>query len=1454
MEKKVKNRKKNIWRKLIKWISLTLGLIVLLIIITVVFFTDDFLKLLIEDFVYYESRKVYKIELKDIDYDITSNTLNIYDVKLIPDTVRYNELTNEGDMKSPLYEFYVEDFSIEKMRFLTLYFNNELIIDKILVKNPRLEQIGKKITKEKKPHKRFTAEIKRISTKYLNKFSVKEIVLSDGIFDFYRDIKDTLMATNFQGISLYLKDFIIQRKGSCEKDQRVLFSKDLEFKVENIKTDIKDTKHIMGIDSIIVSSIKNEIAVNGIVLNSGNDENLVANNIKIPEILFKGTEIFRLIFDSYLFCDSILILTPEIRIKGSNNKKEKTPNLNTINKESLYALISDRVKGIAINDIYVKKGMFEKTNDNNDNKPSFKVSEFDFILEGITLDSSNIKEKQKLIIADNANINVQDMKIETGKNGSKILIPAMSLNTFVSSIIIDSANLMMQSEDNGMSNILVPGLSIKGINFTNLSFLSDLHLNKVLLKDPYFNISSKKNDKNKDVKTDNKAIISLPVLIDSLEIINGKYNMAYSDVMKGENTYDINCPDFDLDVNYLKFNPAYSGTDSMIMISGLEVKLNNLIANDRKENQFLKSEMLYLSTYDSLLDLNKPQVRICDRCDKDTLQSQSTSAYFNMDRLSVEGVNLLDIYYLKDIVAKKVTFKNPVLKIDDYYEGNDSTGELTHSFIRQKFSNTLKNIRFDHINMENANIDLNREINDGIASILRDTFSIDFFGFDISDNTEETDNLFFSDSINVNIRDYVLDYTRIHHKISIEAFYLKTGSKSTSLYGFDMIPDKNANINSSYSIYLPVLKIADLDFKKLFFNNDLSLGSINFYNPDITILNVKNDKHKSNDSLVFKISNPGFINNTTIKTIGLNNGKIKLQTIKDTSRSTLLAGSFDIHAENILMDSATTFRLFNDTLFTNDIDINFHKIYGDVNNIYSYQTDDVDISIRDKNARISGLLIKPILADINDSVMKTIEKKSIYNISLSDLKIEEINYQDFFSGKGINIGSFEVDTSDITVYNRKKEKSVIKNTNHKLDLTLPSNIDKLFIEQMNFKNIKMLLHQFSDNKSNNFNINEISGYVENFLLDSTYKSDNRFLFSDDIRLTSNGYAFYSEDSMYCFTIGKINLTTGEKSISIDSLQLEPQYPKYKFAKAKGYQTDRMDLSVDRLYFSGIDFNTILKKDKFISDKLTLNGFYLNAFRDKSMPFPEWQKRKMPQDMIKSIPLLVDIDTVQIKNGYINYGERLKENLKDGEVYLSVFRGYLYGLTNDTLAGKNLRVETYFDIMGEGKTKAYLDMPLNTVNDTFHFYGNIAKMDLSEFNPMTKNLFGVAIKRGYGRLTYVQMYGNKNFVTGQMLFPYRRFKIQLIDRFTGKKGGIGDGILSFLANEILLKSNNPKFGSKVRVGEIYCKRDPRKAIFNFIWKGVLSGIESTLGYNKREQRKEFRQYKKKKRELRRNKNK
>ncbi len=85
-------------------------------------------------------------------------------------------------------------------------------------------------------------------------------------------------------------------------------------------------------------------------------------------------------------------------------------------------------------------------------------------------------------------------------------------------------------------------------------------------------------------------------------------------------------------------------------------------------------------------------------------------------------------------------------------------------------------------------------------------------------------------------------------------------------------------------------------------------------------------------------------------------------------------------------------------------------------------------------------------------------------------------------------------------------------------------------------------------------------------------------------------------------------------------------------------------------------------------------------------------------------------------------------------------------------------------------------------------------------------------------------------------PYSRKKEKL-------KKGVLSPLISFMINDLVVKSNNPKFARKPRVGQVYFERDTQKSVVNYVWKSVLSGLMSTMGFNTKAQKQERKEVKK-----------
>ena len=145
---------------------------------------------------------------------------------------------------------------------------------------------------------------------------------------------------------------------------------------------------------------------------------------------------------------------------------------------------------------------------------------------------------------------------------------------------------------------------------------------------------------------------------------------------------------------------------------------------------------------------------------------------------------------------------------------------------------------------------------------------------------------------------------------------------------------------------------------------------------------------------------------------------------------------------------------------------------------------------------------------------------------------------------------------------------------------------------------------------------------------------------------------------------------------------------------------------------------------------------------------------------------------------------------------------------------------------------------------FWLTGRSETMDLTKLNKLTQNVIGVAITSGKGSIDVPLVSGNSLNSKGTLTFRYKKLKLALYNRDQqALQTGFKSRFMNFMINDLLLKSNNPRFVRRVRKGQVYFKRDTEKAITNYLWKSVLSGMMSTMGFNTKEQRQEKREMKK-----------
>lgn len=326
--------------------------------------------------------------------------------------------------------------------------------------------------------------------------------------------------------------------------------------------------------------------------------------------------------------------------------------------------------------------------------------------------------------------------------------------------------------------------------------------------------------------------------------------------------------------------------------------------------------------------------------------------------------------------------------------------------------------------------------------------------------------------------------------------------------------------------------------------------------------------------------------------------------------------------------------------------------------------------------------------------------------------------------------------------------------------------------------------------------------------------------------------FFTADGFYTLKAKTLNLSKSRHSsfISLDSPELIPGHKKYQFARKKGHQSDRFQLTIDNITSRAVDFNDLFKNQQFYCRLLTIKNPRLEVFRDKNIPKkPNRPPKKFPQQLLRELEFKVRIDHIRISNGFIDFIEHARGAKIAGKVFVNEIQANIENVTNypGLLEEKpSIGLTASAKIMGKGNLKASFTIPINDKKNTFNFSGSLGMMDMRVFNSILVTNSQIRIRSGTIDRAEISARGDNRLTKGKMKLFYRNLKISLLKVKAGGKYK-KRGFKSLMAN-IFIRQNNPKQGKPIKVGEILYIREQPISIFAFIWKSILSGFKSSVG--------------------------
>jgi hypothetical protein len=212
-----------------------------------------------------------------------------------------------------------------------------------------------------------------------------------------------------------------------------------------------------------------------------------------------------------------------------------------------------------------------------------------------------------------------------------------------------------------------------------------------------------------------------------------------------------------------------------------------------------------------------------------------------------------------------------------------------------------------------------------------------------------------------------------------------------------------------------------------------------------------------------------------------------------------------------------------------------------------------------------------------------------------------------------------------------------------------------------------------------------------------------------------------------------------------------------------------------------------------------------------------------------------IKRISLTDGRISYQETDATTLATGEILFTHTNATLLNVTNDDdQKRRNPFMQAFVTtrFMDEAPFKVNFKFNLPAKDGAFNYTGELGAFDGRILDKLVKPLAMVHVKSADIEKLDFNINASNYSGKGDLQFYYRNLNIQLLKKVQGKTELQNQGLISAVANSLIIDNNNPGKDGVLRDGPIDLPREADVSFFTFLYKALLEGLKPSVGYNKK----------------------
>jgi len=501
--------------------------------------------------------------------------------------------------------------------------------------------------------------------------------------------------------------------------------------------------------------------------------------------------------------------------------------------------------------------------------------------------------------------------------------------------------------------------------------------------------------------------------------------------------------------------------------------------------------------------------------------------------------------------------------------------------------------------------------------------------------------------------------------------------------------------------------------------------------------------------------------------------------------------------------------------------------------LYRLDIDKIEVDISDAHIIVknASLNIDSARLVLLDSLKRA--PNDVFKVSLKDLVIDGIGPDDFLKKKNIDLNVIYITEPVVEIFHHKRAYNYSPPDSVTLYKKIGKEVGHFSINQLSVQNIDFKYHNVSNgNKLTHFK--NVSFDFRSILIDSSTQNDStRFLYAKDAKITLSDYNITTPDSLYHFHVDSMILNAASRKLDLSNLSLKPVGDKEDFSKKLDYYKDRYDITIKKASIQYIEWWQLLSEDGLTARQIKLDDGKVEIFADRTLRDPHKNKvGNYPHQILMRLKLPVMINNIDVNNFKVTYTELNAKTGKKGTITFDDISGSFTNITNRKEVidqNKYFSLNANAKLMNAGALHALFKFDLANANTgNFSLDLEVGNMDGKELNTATKPLGLFEIKNADIKKILLHMNANDNNSNGTVTFYYNELQVDVLKQDEEQHNKLKKrGLISFIANNFVIKQSNTSDDNNKDPKHVSYKRDPEKSFFNLIWKTLFTGLSMTV---------------------------